>query len=107
MPEPEISRSKKLKPSKMSKLRGGLQIKHIASHRCQISSFEKGKSFDSFPGLRRHHRHHPRAPACGERSYDLVALLSFIFVSNAGYVGLRICSFLSDWLDVMLRMEER
>src|SRR4029077_14208674 len=63
MPELEISRSKKLKPSKMSKLRGGLKIKHIASHRCQISSFEKGKSSGSFPGLRQHHRH-PRRAHC-------------------------------------------
>src|SRR5580704_6957622 len=38
--------------------------------------------------------------ACSERPYDLVTLPSFIFVSNAGYVGLRICPF-SDVLDVM------
>src|SRR6267378_1477859 len=50
MPELEISRSKKLKPSKMSKLRGGLEIKHTVSPGFRISSFEKGKSFDSFPG---------------------------------------------------------
>ena len=40
-------------------------------------------------------------PACGERSYDLVALLSFIFVSNAGYVGLRICFFSNRLLHLM------
>src|SRR5580700_356235 len=62
MPELEISRSKELKASKMSKLRGGLEIKHTASHRCPISSFEKGKSCGSFPGLRQHHRHLRRAP---------------------------------------------
>ena len=47
--------------------------------------------------------------ACGERPYDLFALFSFIFVgSNAGYVGLRICSFSSNLLDVMLLgMRER
>src|SRR5580693_3448031 len=39
--------------------------------------------------------------ACSERPYNLIALPSFILVSNAGYVGLRICSF-SDVLDVML-----
>jgi len=33
-----------LKASKMSTLRAGLAIKHIASHKCRISSFEKGKS---------------------------------------------------------------
>jgi hypothetical protein len=45
---------------------------------------------------------------CGERSYDLIALPSFIFVSNAGLVALRICSFSSDLLDLMLLgMRER
>src|SRR5437870_6574409 len=61
MPELEVSRSKKLKASKMSTLRGGLAIKHIASHKCRISSFEKGKSSGSFPGVRQHHRHRRRA----------------------------------------------
>src|SRR5439155_1257167 len=49
MPELEVSRSKKLKASKMSTLRGGLAIKHIASHKCRISSFVKGKSSGSVP----------------------------------------------------------
>ena len=43
-------------------LDGLVQIKHTASHRCRISSFEKGKSCGSFPGVRQHHRHRRRAP---------------------------------------------
>src|SRR4029077_9769504 len=39
---------------------------------------------------------------CSQRSYDLVALLSFIFVSGAGFVAPRICSFSSDILDFRL-----
>jgi hypothetical protein len=37
--------------------------------------------------------------ACGERPYDLIALLSFIIVSNARFVVLQICSFSNEWLD--------
>src|SRR6201984_2362978 len=77
MPELELSRSKKLKTSKMSKLRGGLAIKHTASHRCRISSFEKGKSCGSFPGVRLHHRHRRRAhckPLAPVRSHHGVFL---------------------------------
>src|ERR1700751_2262710 len=45
---------------------------------------------------------------CGERPYDLITLPSFIFVSNAGYVGLQLCSFSSDLLDgMLLGMPER
>ncbi len=40
------------------------------------------------------------ALACGERPYDLVPLVSLIFVSNARFVVLRICSFSNDWLDL-------
>jgi formate hydrogenlyase transcriptional activator len=40
----------------------GLEIKHTASHRCRISSFEKGKSCGSLRDLRQHHRHRRRAP---------------------------------------------
>ena len=38
-------------------------------------------------------------PACSECSYDLIALPSFILVSNAGLVPLRICSFFHDPLE--------
>jgi hypothetical protein len=41
---------------------GGLQIKHIASHRSQISSFVQATSCGSLPGKRQHHRHLRHAP---------------------------------------------
>src|SRR2546430_6459551 len=64
-----MSRLKKLKESKLSKLlpegsrqRGGVQLKHTASRRYRVFSFEKGESCGSFPGARQHRRRRPRAP---------------------------------------------
>src|SRR5437899_11830692 len=81
-----MSRLKKSKESKLSKLlpegsrqRGGVQLKHTASRRYRVFSFEKGESCGSFPGARQHRRRRPRAPlARSQCPYDLIALLSFI-----------------------------
>jgi hypothetical protein len=41
-------------------------------------------------------------PACGESRYDLISLPSFIFVSNAGFVALRIRRLPSSLLNFTL-----
>src|ERR1700730_651907 len=50
----------------------------------------------------------PTRPLHAVSAYDLITQPSFIFVSNAGLVALRICFFSSDLLDVMMNdMRER
>ena len=71
---------------KLRGVREGLQIKHIASHRRQISSFEQGASCGSFLGGRQRHQHQRRAFACGEGSSNVIALPAFILVNNTGFV---------------------
>src|SRR5207245_5583487 len=39
---------------------------------------------------------------CSQRSNDLIALLSLVFVSDAGFVVWRICSFSGDLINFML-----
>ena len=66
-----VDEAQRAAPSDLSRFGGkaiafvaleAVEIKHTASHRCRISSFEKGKSCGSLPDLRQHHRHRRRAP---------------------------------------------
>src|SRR5882724_2587830 len=108
MPELEVSRSKKLKASKMSTLRRGWRLSILLRiyaeflHSRKESRSVHSQACGSTIGT-------ADAPiASSQRPYDLITLPSFILVSNAGLVALRICSFSSDLLDAILRgMRER
>src|SRR5882757_9527699 len=103
MPELEVSRSKKLKASKMSTLRGGRRLSILRRINAEFLHSRKESRPVHFQACGSAIGTADAPIASSQRPYDLITLPSFIFASNAGYVGLRICSFSSDLHDVILR----